>query len=121
MARTRVFGRIGGKSPRYAGKGPRGKSVGIRKKRRFRELFRRIKICKTVPIKSREASLYLNKLRRRQRRSYGQAIKVPGYRHKYIMHQGLRRRARRSSGHRKRILRRLARYHKQGKSVHGIR
>jgi len=114
MARTRFHTRksAGGKAPRPMGK-------AIRKRRAaptFRSHKHRIKICKYVTTQSREAKKYLRALHSRQGRRG--TVKIPGYRHRYIVDSALRKEARHSSRDRKRILRRLARRYKRGKIHH---
>lgn len=92
-------------------------SGGVSKKkksRHFKTIFDKIKICKRVPVHSREGRSYLKKLHRNQGKKGH--VKVPGYRRRYILDQALRREAREggSAVHR-RILRRLNRQSKKRK------
>ena len=112
MARTRKsprssapYSRVGGKNVALA------KKIAKKRSRGRSAIFRKVKICKNVSVKSREGRAYIRKLHRKSgRKGY---VKVPGYSQHYIIDKYHRQHARRGGSRvRRNILAKLRRAYK---------
>lgn len=89
-----------------------------RKLKKKRPAPTHFKLCRMVRIKSKAGRIHINKLHRSQG-SRGH-VKLPGIRKRYILHQGLRRAARKGKHMRSKILRGMNAMKKRNRRVRHI-